>query len=635
MRHFVQRALYAPNAGYFAKQDAVSAAVPMEFSSMLGSLEFRQRVQELYTNSAQEWLTPSELFAPHWSHALAEYIIQAYQQLVDPGQASAAADSADIDGIPDADAEKLPPLHVYEIGAGTGTNALHFCTYLQQYYPHIYSCLKYTIIEISEPLAAKQLALLRSAGHGRAVRSVVADASQVALDERIANPDPCFVMMQEVLDNLPHDKLVRAGCVDAAGSPPPAKQGGGASQQLQLVQAAASMAAVAAEASGAASERWHQVTVAPASDSEAGGSWGVAMGLLGAPCSSTAGTELPQLPPLREDVAPLEDPWACCAVTLCIDTRPSVAQRAPLHPVGTRYGKPDPTPPTQLNEGHHAVLQAAANWLYPEAHPAAGDAAMGEDLAGASAAYAPTTALQLLSALNLALPRHHLIVADFAVLPASHSEAPVHPQGGRRVAPVSVAAPSPFDSPVQAFMPAIGEPLTASKPSKAASVRSGASNVRAPLSSTLPGGAKGVQGGGLYDHPTYLSPRPWGCADIYFSSDFCALQHAARYLRLAQEASLGDSSMEQLPAAKLPLSEAWMRSLQELHHITVKAGNAAGSAAQRSTVHTTAEFVGRYARQIAARTRTLTGYNPLLHGYSNTQFLIVDNNLLGVGGASS
>ena len=627
----MQRALYAPHAGYFAKQDAVSTAPPMNFSSMLGSLEFRQRVQEAYEGSAQEWLTPSELFAPHWSHALAEYVVQSYQQLTAPGLASAAVDSIDLDGVPDADAEKLPPLHVYEIGAGTGTNALHFCTYLQQYYPHLYSCLRFTIIEISEPLAAKQLALLRSAGHGPVVRSVVADASQIAADERIANPDPCFVLMQEVLDNLPHDKVVRASQASRRQlSQAPVRTADGAvPQQLKLLQVAASMAAATAEVTAPPEARWHHVTVSPGGSTPPDTlSWGEAMGL-GAD-SSQASTGQLQLAPLCEGVAELQDPWTRCAASLCIDTRPDIAARGSLAHIGALYGQPDPSPPVRTDEGLQGTLQRAADWLYPESHPAAVDAAMQADLQTASAAYVPTTALQLLSGLSLALPRHHLIAADFAVLPASRSAAAVPASSAAEAC--AVGAPSAFDQPVQAFIPAVGEPLTASKPFKGGSAAPKQGGARTPLSATAPGGAAGgLQGGGLHDHPTYLSPRIWGSADIYFSSDFCALQHAARYLRLAQESALVEGGWSTLPAAQLPVSEAWQRSLQELQLITAKAGNAARSTAQRSTVHTTAEFVGRYARGIAAKTRTLTGYNPLLHGYSNTQFLLVDNSLLGVG----
>ncbi len=638
VRHFVQRALYAPHAGYFAAQDAVSVAAPMKFDSMLGSLEFRQRVQEIYASSAQEWLTPSELFAPYWSHGLAEYILQAYQQLVSPGQATAASESVGMDGVPDPAGETLPPLHVYEIGAGTGTNALHFCTYIQQYYPHIYDCLRYTIIEISEPLAAKQYALLRAAGHARVVRSVIGDASQIALDERVANPDPCFVLMQEVLDNLPHDKLVRGGGQAEAASPAgDASSYGSATPdtlpalQLQLAQAAATLALTAAPRLTALSESgWKQVRVRPAAPGGSGGQWDTAMGQNGAPCTSSTGGKQVEVPPLEEFVAPLEDPWAQCSAALSVDTRPETANRTPLKPVGARYGQSDPTPPPFASGGLQGWLQRAKDWLYPESSPATCDRAMGSDIHSAGAVYTPTAALQMLSALTLALPRHHLIAADFAVLPPSNGHAARDLAPGS--APQAVPAASTFDAPVGHFIPAVGEPLTVSKPFKSGSVHSASGADRLPLSATAPTNRGGLKqgGGGLYDHPTYLSPQPWGSADIYFSSDFCALQHMSRYLRLAQEVALREGSLDSTPAAKLPLSEAWMRSLQQLQVVANKAGNIKGIDAQRSTVHTTAEFMSRYARQVAARTRTLTGYNPLLDGYSNTQFLLVDNNLFGV-----
>jgi hypothetical protein len=108
----------------------------------------------------------------------------------------------------------------------------------------------------------------------------------------------------------------------------------------------------------------------------------------------------------------------------------------------------------------------------------------------------------------------------------------------------------------------------------------------------------------------------------------------ARFLRLAQEEQICNGTHHPTPAAALPLSGAWKQTLRHFQNTAVMAGTSKGLSAQRSAVHTTAEFIGRYARQVAARARTLTGYNPLLHGYSNTQFLLVDNSLLGLSTAS-
>lgn len=55
---------------------------------------------------SEAWMTPVEIFAPYYSHALAKYILR----------------------LPDVDAENL---RIVEAGGGSGTNALHILNYLQ------------------------------------------------------------------------------------------------------------------------------------------------------------------------------------------------------------------------------------------------------------------------------------------------------------------------------------------------------------------------------------------------------------------------------------------------------------------------------------------------------------------------
>jgi SAM-dependent MidA family methyltransferase len=48
------------------------------------------------------------------------------------------------------------PLVIYEAGGGSGTNACHILSYIQQAAPEVYATLQYTLIEISESMAQRQ-----------------------------------------------------------------------------------------------------------------------------------------------------------------------------------------------------------------------------------------------------------------------------------------------------------------------------------------------------------------------------------------------------------------------------------------------------------------------------------------------
>jgi hypothetical protein len=78
-----------------------------------------------------------------------------------------------------------------------------------------YSCMSYTTIEISATLAAQQQQhIVQQRGHARAWRCVHGDAAQPqawgdvarALPQQHSMQQHAFVLMMEVLDNLPHDR---------------------------------------------------------------------------------------------------------------------------------------------------------------------------------------------------------------------------------------------------------------------------------------------------------------------------------------------------------------------------------------------------------------------------------------------
>jgi hypothetical protein len=107
-REFIYGSLYAKEAGYFTTQGREvlhAPADPIDFGNLWGAREYRRVVAQLYTAKKEAWLTPVEVFAPYYSHALAHYMLNSPF-----GQKQ---------------------LEIYEIGGGSGSNALHILNYLQ------------------------------------------------------------------------------------------------------------------------------------------------------------------------------------------------------------------------------------------------------------------------------------------------------------------------------------------------------------------------------------------------------------------------------------------------------------------------------------------------------------------------
>lgn len=83
-----------------------------------------------------------------------------------------------------------------------------------------------------------------------------------------------------------------------------------------------------------------------------------------------------------------------------------------------------------------------------------------------------------------------------------------------------------------------------------------------------------ARAGTTQDHGSYLSPDPFGSADIFFATDFVAL------------------------------GRAW-----------------ASRTGQPAEILRMADFVDRYGN--LDRTRTMSGFNPVIETYGNTRFLLV------------
>ena len=477
MRDYIHSALYSSAAPYFSKPVFASPAgaggAALHFAALRGRSDYDARVAALYAASARGWLTPVELFAPWYSYAIARCVL--------------------------ARAPEGQPLRVYEVGGGTGAHARHFLDYVRAAAPARYARpggVSYTILEISPQLCARQGEALEAAGHGRGVAaSQCLDATRA--HEHLHDARPCTVVALEVLDNLPHDKVV---CLDGALHETWVEEeeddevAGGAQQQQQQQQRQPRRREAyrpLADPLIVETWQWMEAHGSAAAAAEAGGGGG-------------GGGALQRL--LQLAAAPL--------AALCR----ALPRRAPRLP-----------------------LPGGFQW----------------------ALHAPTGSLALLKALRAALPAHSLLLADFSHLP--------HPRlgggrGGQAAAAADVGCHAPADA-----LPGSGGPPWAARHLRGLTERPGGVLLasgprRAPASAPLLVASKG-SGGGERDHASYLCP-PLGEADIFFPTDFGLLARMA----------------------------------------------GCGARAQAS-----ADFLRQHAQ--CERTRTQTGFNPMLETYLNTSFL--------------
>ncbi len=156
------------------------------FKTLLGAWHWRRVYAKLYSDQSGQWLTPVELFRPYYSQILANYVAK--------------------------EAKGASKIHVVEIGGGRGTNAKCILDHLRENHSDVYDCLDYTIMDASPTLLELQRKILLHGDfeHDRKVFLEEVDMLHVAESrvEFMGKSDVLtIVIANELLDNLPHDKL--------------------------------------------------------------------------------------------------------------------------------------------------------------------------------------------------------------------------------------------------------------------------------------------------------------------------------------------------------------------------------------------------------------------------------------------
>lgn len=184
VRDFIHSALYHPKHGYFSQRSrsvgVLDAAI--KFNQLQGRKAYMKHVDKIYKQSEISWFTPVELFKPWYAHGIAEAIMRTANLSV--------------------------PLKIYEIGGGSGTCAKGVMDYIMLNAPErVYNNMTYISVEISPSLAEIQKETVgQVSSHSSKFRVECRDAADRAGWGNVVQ-QPCWVIMLEVFDNLPHDLI--------------------------------------------------------------------------------------------------------------------------------------------------------------------------------------------------------------------------------------------------------------------------------------------------------------------------------------------------------------------------------------------------------------------------------------------
>ncbi|XP_041024725.1 protein arginine methyltransferase NDUFAF7 homolog, mitochondrial isoform X1 [Juglans microcarpa x Juglans regia] len=184
VRDFIHSALYDPKHGYFSQRSGSVGVLEksIRFNQLEGRKAYMKYLDDIYKRSDIAWFTPVELFKPWYAHGIAEAIMRTANLSV--------------------------PLKIYEIGGGSGTCAKGIMDYIMLNAPaRVYNSMTYTSVEISPSLAEIQR---ETVGGVRSHLSKFRVECRDAADRTgwgAVEQQPCWVIMLEVLDNLPHDLI--------------------------------------------------------------------------------------------------------------------------------------------------------------------------------------------------------------------------------------------------------------------------------------------------------------------------------------------------------------------------------------------------------------------------------------------
>lgn len=134
------------------------------------------------------FLTPVEIFKPHYANAVAKFIVSTLRK----------------QGYDASSFTASRPFRLCEIGGGNATCCVGILDYLKSNHPDLYENTRYISVDVSPVFLQRQKENVVSRGHGEKVTFV----NKSIFDFNDESQDYGFVICLELLDNLPHDKIV-------------------------------------------------------------------------------------------------------------------------------------------------------------------------------------------------------------------------------------------------------------------------------------------------------------------------------------------------------------------------------------------------------------------------------------------
>ncbi|KAL7521462.1 hypothetical protein ACHAWX_006135 [Stephanocyclus meneghinianus] len=177
---------------------------PINFSALWGEWHWRRTYKRVYSEQKGMWLTPCELFTPHYSNILANFVCSSMKN--------------SLNKLRDRRIDSCETFEVVELGGGRGTNANALLNYMKENHRAMYDRLeRYTIYDTSPTLHELQREVLISKNddvrvHADKIKLVNVDLMNIAEGSSpflTQSNIPTSVIALELLDNLPHDKVGR------------------------------------------------------------------------------------------------------------------------------------------------------------------------------------------------------------------------------------------------------------------------------------------------------------------------------------------------------------------------------------------------------------------------------------------
>mmetsp|Transcript_18168 Transcript_18168/g.52495 ORF Transcript_18168/g.52495 Transcript_18168/m.52495 type:complete len:461 (-) Transcript_18168:28-1410(-) len=178
----------------------------INFSSLFGEWHWKWIYRRAYRRQEGQWLTPVELFRPHYSRTVAEFVARSVRAHFTGGDGTEGGTDVVVDR----------PVDVVVLGGGRGTNASLVLAHLREAHPDVYDAVQYTLIDSSPTLIDLQGEILRgeNSEHADKVTLLQRDAADIAEggENLLGDSDALTVAISlELLDNLPHDKVAIDG----------------------------------------------------------------------------------------------------------------------------------------------------------------------------------------------------------------------------------------------------------------------------------------------------------------------------------------------------------------------------------------------------------------------------------------